>query len=58
MTGASTEEEVNRIAQRLTTDGLSEKVTRPYLIVAGEDDNLSNIGFTYHHLNGVKRQRR
>jgi hypothetical protein len=22
--------------------------------VAGEDDNLSDIGFTYHHLNAVK----
>ena len=53
MTGASTEEEVDRIAQRLTTDGLSEKITRPYLIVAGEDDNLSDIGFTYRHLNAV-----
>jgi alpha-beta hydrolase superfamily lysophospholipase len=53
MTGASTEEEVDRIAQRLTTEGLSEKITRPYLVVAGEDDNLSDIGFTYRHLNAV-----
>ena len=53
MTGASTEEEADQIARRLTTDGLSEKITRPYLIVAGEDDNLSDIGFTYRHLNAV-----
>ena len=53
MTGADAEEEVDRVAQCLTTDGLSEKITRPYLIVAGEDDNLSDIGFTYHHLNAV-----
>jgi pimeloyl-ACP methyl ester carboxylesterase len=53
MTGANTEEEVDRIAQRLTTDGLGEKIVRPYLVVAGEDDNLSDIGFTYDHLNAV-----
>jgi alpha-beta hydrolase superfamily lysophospholipase len=54
MTGANTEEEVDRVAQRLTTDGLSQNITRPYLIVAGEDDNLSDIGSTYRHLNEVK----
>jgi dienelactone hydrolase len=53
MTGSETEEEVEAVMSRLSTEGLSENLNRPYCVVAGEDDNLSDLGHTYRHMNAV-----
>jgi dienelactone hydrolase len=53
MTNAGSEEEVEAVMSHMSTEGLSEKLTRPYCVVAGEDDNLSDLGSTYRHLNAV-----
>jgi len=47
MSGYQDEEEFDKFAQTLTLKGVGEKVKCPYLAVAGEDDHLSPIEYTY-----------
>ena len=47
MAGYEDEEEFDRFARKLTLEGLGSRITCPYLTVAGEDDHLSPIEFTY-----------
>ena len=47
MAGYEDEDAFDAFAQKLTLAGLGAKIDRPYLIVAGEDDDLSPIEHTY-----------
>jgi dienelactone hydrolase len=47
MAGYEDEDAFDEFAKTLTLEGLGEKIDRPYLIVAGEDDDLSPIEHTY-----------
>lgn len=53
MAGYQDETAFDRFAETLTLDGLGEKITCPYLAVAGEDDHLSPIQFTYDLLGTI-----
>lgn len=53
MVNAKDDAEVDRVRRRITTHGLSERIACPYLIVGGEDDQLSDIGDTVDHMNRV-----
>lgn len=53
MTGSPDEAALDELLQRVTTAGLAAKMKCPYLIIAGEDDNLSDLGNTYDFLNQV-----
>jgi len=54
MAGYEDEDEFDRFAETLTLQGVGDKVTCPYLVVAGEDDHLSPIEFTYELLESVR----
>jgi hypothetical protein len=54
MAGYEDEDEFDRFAETLTLKRVGEKVTCPYLVVAGEDDQLSPIEFTYELLESVR----
>ena len=47
MAGYEDEDEFDRFAETMTLEGVGEKVTCPYLVLAGEDDHLSPIECTY-----------
>ena len=47
MAGYEDEDEFDRFAETMTLEGVGEKVTCPYLAMAGEDDHLSPIECTY-----------
>lgn len=47
MTGYKDEAEFDKFAQTLSLKGVGEKVKVPYLVMAGEDDQLSPIQYTY-----------
>lgn len=47
MAGYDDEDAFDEFAKKLTLEGLGAKIDRPYLIVAGEDDDLSPIEHTY-----------
>ncbi len=53
MTGLQNEEEMNRFAQSWSVLGLGPKIKCPYLAVAGEDDQLSRIEYTYDMLDSI-----
>lgn len=53
MAGYEDEAEFDRFAQTLTLAGVGERITCPYLVLAGEDDHLSPIEFTYQLLDTV-----
>jgi len=53
MTGATDEATLDALAPQLDVRHLSGKVKIPYLVIAGEDDELSDIGHTFDHLNHV-----
>ena len=53
MAGYEDEAEFDRFAQTLTLDGVGERITCPYLVLAGEDDHLSPIEFTYQLLDTI-----
>lgn len=57
MTGTHDEAGFDRLTQSLTTEGLAKQITCPYLVVAGEDDQLSDIGFTYKFLNEITQMK-
>ena len=53
MAGYQDEAAFDRFAETMTLEGVGEKITCPYLVVAGEDDHLSPIQFTYDLLDTV-----
>ena len=53
MTGATDEQEFDAIAAKMDVRSLSPRLTMPYLVMAGEDDSLSDVGYTFEHLNAV-----
>ncbi len=54
MAGYEDEQEFDRFAQTLTLDGVGEQIRCPYLVIAGEDDELSPIEYTYRLLNTIR----
>ena len=54
MAGYEDEEKFDKFAETLTLQGVGEQIRCPYLVVAGEDDNLSPIEFTYELLESIK----
>ena len=54
MAGYEDEDEFDRFAETLTLEGVGEKVTCPYLVLAGEDDHLSPTEYTYQLMDTVK----
>lgn len=53
MSGYEDEEEFDRFAETMSLEGVGEKITCPYLAVAGEDDHLSPIECTYDLLESI-----
>lgn len=53
MAGYQDEAEFDKFAKTLSLRGVAEKITCPYLVVAGEDDQLSPIEYTYDLLDRV-----
>lgn len=53
MTGAHDDEALDGVLQQLTTTHLVGHIKCPYLVVAGEDDTLSDVGDTYAYLNQI-----
>ncbi|MBZ5699972.1 MAG: esterase FrsA [Acidobacteriia bacterium] len=53
MAGFKDEGEFDKFAQTLSLKGVGEKVKCPYLVIAGEDDHLSPIEYTYDLLETV-----
>jgi len=54
MTGYEDEDEFDKFAETLTLHGVGEQIRCPYLVIAGEDDELSPIEYTYELLNRIK----
>jgi fermentation-respiration switch protein FrsA (DUF1100 family) len=54
MAGYEDEGEFDRFAEKLTLQGLGEQIKCPYLVIAGEDDELSPIEYTYEILNTIQ----
>jgi len=53
MAGFQDEGEFDKLAATFSLKGVGEKVKCPYLVVAGEDDHLSPIEFTYNLLETI-----
>ena len=53
MTGIQDEVEFNASTAKFDALKLSARIKVPYLVIAGEDDELSDIGYAVEHLNGV-----
>jgi fermentation-respiration switch protein FrsA (DUF1100 family) len=53
MAGYEDEEAFDRFAERLSLAGAGRRVRCPYLVVAGEEDELSPIEFTYELLREI-----
>jgi cephalosporin-C deacetylase-like acetyl esterase len=54
MAGFQDEAEFDKFIQGINAHGLGEKVTCPYLVCSGEDDDWSSIESTFDVLNDVK----
>jgi dienelactone hydrolase len=54
MAGYDDEAEFDQFAETLTLQGVGEQITCPYLVIAGEDDDLSPIEYTYELLDSIK----
>jgi dipeptidyl aminopeptidase/acylaminoacyl peptidase len=54
MAGYEDEDEFDRFMTTLSLRGTGEQVKCPYLVVAGEDDELSPIEYTYELLEAIK----
>jgi fermentation-respiration switch protein FrsA (DUF1100 family) len=52
-TGIKSETELNRFLQTWTLRGVAEKVTCPYLLVGGEDDQLTPIEYGFELMNSI-----
>jgi fermentation-respiration switch protein FrsA (DUF1100 family) len=57
MAGYEDEDEFDKFAEKLTLQGVGEQIRCPYLVIAGEDDELSPIEYTYDLLNRIKAPR-
>ncbi len=53
MTGIDNEEAFEAVMARMDVRPLSPKINRPYFVMGGEDDSLSDISCTINHLNAV-----
>ncbi|MBV9919749.1 MAG: alpha/beta hydrolase [Pseudonocardia sp.] len=53
MTGSTSFDEMQRKVETMQVGPLSAKLTMPYLVVAGEDDPLTDPQETFDHLNNV-----
>ncbi len=53
MTGAKNEAELNTIMQKLNASKLAASIKCPFLIAAGEDDQLSDTCYTFDFLNSL-----
>jgi len=53
MAGYEDEGEFDRFAEKLTLKGVGEQIKCPYLVIAGEDDELSPIEYTYELLRAI-----
>ncbi len=54
MSGYDNEEAFDEFAKTLTLKGVAAKITCPYLIVAGEDDELCPIEFVYQLMEEIR----
>jgi len=54
MAGYENEDEFDKFVKTLTLEGAGEQIRCPYLVIAGEDDELSPIEYTYKLLNRIK----
>ncbi len=54
MAGYEDEDEFDKFAETLTLEGVGEQIKCPYLVIAGEDDQLSPIEYTYQLLDTIK----
>ena len=54
MAGYEDESEFDEFAKQLTLDGLGQQIRCPILIVAGEDDQLSPIAYTYDFFDEIQ----
>ncbi|TAK06527.1 alpha/beta hydrolase [bacterium] len=54
MSGYDNEEAFDEFAKTLTLKGVASKITCPYLIVAGEDDELCPIEFVYQLMEEIR----
>lgn len=54
MAGYEDEEEFDKFAETLTLSGMGEQIKCPFLVVAGEDDELSPIEYTYELMDVIK----
>jgi len=54
MAGYEDEEEFDQFAETLTLHGVGEQIKCPFLVVAGEDDELSPIEYTYELMDVMK----
>jgi fermentation-respiration switch protein FrsA (DUF1100 family) len=52
-TGLQTEAELDRFLQSWSLEGVGEKVKCPYLLVAGEDDQLSPVEYGYKLMDSI-----
>ncbi len=57
MTGSETEAAVNRIMQKLDAPRLAPRIKCPFLVAAGEDDQLSDPRYTFDFLNSLSGPR-
>lgn len=53
MTGLGDEAAFDDLAQKIDVRPLSKEIKVPYLVIAGEDDELSDIGYAFEHLNHI-----
>ncbi len=54
MTGIHDEAAFGTYTEKIDARKLSERIQVPYLVIAGEDDELSDISYTFEHLNRVQ----
>lgn len=54
MAGISDEAAFGAYTEKIDARKLSEEIKVPCLVLAGEDDELSDIGYTFEHLNRVQ----
>jgi cephalosporin-C deacetylase-like acetyl esterase len=54
MAGYDDEADFDKFSETINLNGIGEKMKVPYLVVAGEDDELSPIEYTYDLLNKIK----
>jgi dienelactone hydrolase len=54
MAGYEDEEEFDKFAETLTLKGIGEQIKCPYLVIAGEDEELSPMEYTYELLDTIK----